>query len=410
MNYQQALDYLFAQLPMYQRMGNAAYKADLSNTIALCELLNNPQNKIKTIHVAGTNGKGSVSHMLASIFQEAGFKTGLYTSPHLKDFRERIKINGKSISQKEVCTFVKNYREKFEKIPLSFFEWTVGLAFHYFEKQNVDIAIIEVGLGGRLDSTNIIIPEISVITNISLDHQQLLGNTLKKIALEKAGIIKNKIPVVIGETQKDSAPVFNKIANKKSAPIFFADKYKSPTYNCELKGIYQQKNIRTVIKTCNELKKIGWKIKTLHIKNGIKNVIKNTKLKGRWQILSLKPRIICDTAHNLAGIKEVIQQIKQTPHTDLHMVFGMVNDKDFKPILNLLPKNAQYYFCTPSVPRGLDSATLQKVAEKRNLKGFAYANVKDAILAAKNKLKSNNLIFIGGSTFVVADALIFLKK
>lgn len=410
MNYQQTLDYLFKQLPMYQRVGNAAYKDDLSNTIALCELLNNPQIKIKTIHVAGTNGKGSVSHMLASIFQEAGYKTGLYTSPHLKDFRERIKINGKQISKKEVLTFVKKHKNKFEKISLSFFEWTVGLAFHYFEKQNVDIAIIEVGLGGRLDSTNVIKPEVSVITNISLDHQYLLGNTIKKIAKEKAGIIKYKTPVIIGETQKDTTQVFKEIATKKNAPIFFADKYKTPTYNCELKGNYQQKNIRAVTKTCDILKTKGWKINSSHIKKGIKNVVKNTQLKGRWQILNSKPLTICDTAHNIAGIKEVIKQIKQTPHTDLHIVFGMVNDKDYEPILKLLPKKAKYYFCKPSVPRGLDSNVLKHEAEERNLKGFAFENVKEAITAAKNKSKTNSLIFIGGSTFVVADALIFLKK
>ncbi|NUM51182.1 MAG: bifunctional folylpolyglutamate synthase/dihydrofolate synthase [Flavobacteriales bacterium] len=410
MNYQQTLDYLFSQLPMYQRIGKIAYKADLHNTIELCRILKNPQLSIKTIHVAGTNGKGSVSHMLASIFQEAGYKTGLYTSPHLIDFRERIKVNGKSISKKEVVSFVKNYKAEFEKIHLSFFEWSVGLAFYSFKKQKVDIAIIEVGLGGRLDSTNVITPEISVITNISLDHQALLGYTIKKIAQEKAGIIKKRIPVVIGETQRNTTPVFIKTAQQKNAPIFFADQFTIPKFHCELKGLYQQKNIRTVYKTCKVIPKKNWKISKEHIALGIRNVIKNTGLQGRWQTINTSPLIICDTAHNRAGIKEVIKQIKITPHRNLHMVFGVVNDKDILPILKLLPTNALYYFCRPSVPRGLESKILKAEAGKFDLKGDAFVSVEEAMKIAIKKSKVNDLIFIGGSTFVVADALIFLKK
>ncbi|CAG0970788.1 MAG: bifunctional folylpolyglutamate synthase/dihydrofolate synthase [Bacteroidetes bacterium] len=410
MNYQQTLDYLFSQLPMYQRVGKIAYKADLNNTIELCRILKNPQLSIKTIHIAGTNGKGSVSHMLASIFQEAGYKTGLYTSPHLIDFRERIKINGNPISKKEVVSFVRSYKTEFKKIHLSFFEWSVGLAFYYFKKQKVDIAIIEVGLGGRLDSTNVITPEISVITNISLDHQALLGNTIKKIAQEKAGIIKKNIPVVIGETQRNTAPIFTKTAQQKNAPIFFADQFSIPKFHCELKGLYQQKNIRTVYKTCKIVSKKRWVISEKHIDLGIRNVIKNTGLQGRWQTINTSPLIICDTAHNRAGIKEVVKQIRLTPHRNLHMVFGMVNDKDILPILKLLPKKAHYYFCKPSVLRGLESNILKHEAEKFNLKGEAFVSVEEATKIAIKKSKANDLIFMGGSTFVVADALIFLKK
>lgn len=409
MNYTQTLEYLFSRLPMFQRIGKAAYKADLVNTHALCKALGNPQQKLKTIHVAGTNGKGSVSHMLASIFQEAGYKTGLYTSPHLKDFRERIKINGKPISKKTVCTFVEKNKTTFEEISPSFFEWTVALAFQYFFEEKTDIAIIEVGLGGRLDSTNVITPELSVITNISFDHKQFLGNTLKKIAKEKAGIIKTNIPVVIGEKHKDTTPVFLVHAKSMHAPIIFSQDLQLPIFPCALKGSYQKKNIQTVLAAIQQVSN-QWRITDYHVLNGLKNVVKNTGLKGRWQTLSRNPLVICDTAHNEAGIKEVMAQLLATSYHTLHIIFGVVNDKELHPILKLLPKDARYYFCQPEIPRALPSSSLKENASLYSLKGKAYPSVRNAISDANLKALANDLIFIGGSTFVVADALIFLKK
>ncbi|OFY87107.1 MAG: dihydrofolate synthase [Bacteroidetes bacterium RIFCSPLOWO2_12_FULL_35_15] len=431
MNYQQTLDYLYSQLPMFQRIGSAAYKADLDNTIAICKLLGNPENKFRSIHVAGTNGKGSTSHMLASVLQSGGLKVGLYTSPHLKDFRERIKINGEMISQQNVVDFVEKYKTDFEKIQPSFFEMTVGLAFDFFADQKVDIAVIEVGLGGRLDSTNIIRPAVSIITNISLDHTGLLGNSLEKIAIEKAGIIKSGIPIVIGETQVEIKNIFVQIAKEKNAPIFFADeRYKAipmhhkkndklmlssniekegvlkfENFESELLGLYQQKNIPTVLCAIDILNQIGFFLSEKNIREGIKNVIKQTGLLGRWQILSDKPLVIADTGHNESGIKEVLTQIANTPHRHLHFVLGMVNDKDISTILNLLPKKASYYFCKASIPRALDANELAGQAKSAGLTGNTYGSVLNALEAAKAAALEDDLVFVGGSTFTVAEVV-----
>ncbi|RZK14357.1 MAG: bifunctional folylpolyglutamate synthase/dihydrofolate synthase [Pedobacter sp.] len=397
MNYQQTLNYLYSKLPMFTRVGASAFKKDLTNTIIFCEALDNPQHKFKSIHVAGTNGKGSTSHMLAAILQEQGYKTGLYTSPHLKDFRERIRINGKMISKTEVVSFVKNQQKLINEVEPSFFEVTVALAFDHFAKHQVDIAIIEVGLGGRLDSTNIIQPEISVITNISMDHTNMLGNTLEEIAGEKAGIIKKDTPVVIGETQEKSAPVFLANAKKIDAPILFADamltardfkiqnsKLSLSVYQddqikydkliCDLTGIYQHKNILTVLKSLEVLnEKTSFKVSKSSIYSGLKQVKKLTGLQGRWQTLSKNPLVICDTGHNEAGIAEVIKNIAKTPFEKLHVVFGMVKDKDISKVLSMMPKNATYYFCKPNLERALDAMELEEQ--------------------------------VGGSTFVVAEAI-----
>ncbi|MFY9309411.1 MAG: folylpolyglutamate synthase/dihydrofolate synthase family protein [Bacteroidia bacterium] len=431
MNYQQTLDYMYSQLPMFQRIGSAAYKDNLDNTIAICKLLGNPENKFKSIHIAGTNGKGSTSHMLASVLQSAGYKTGLYTSPHLKDFRERIKINGKMIPQQYVVDFVEKYKDSFEQIQPSFFEMTVGLAFDYFVKENVDIAVIEVGLGGKLDSTNVITPELSLITNISFDHTALLGNTLEKIAGEKAGIIKPGIPVIIGETQTESKTVFALRAKECDAPIVFADQeYKSAhvhhindgtlilemdiettsglTYKniqSELPGFYQQKNIPAVIAASELLTKKGYTINEKALRDGIRNVIKYTGLLGRWQVLSKEPLVIADTGHNEAGIKEVLNQINKTPHQQLHFVLGVVNDKDITTILSLLPKNARYYFCKSSIPRALSAEELASQAAAAGLKGEICGTVENALAKAKKNAQITDLVFVGGSTFTVAEVV-----
>jgi dihydrofolate synthase/folylpolyglutamate synthase len=431
MNYQQTLDYMYTQLPMFQRIGSAAYKANLDNTIAICSLLQNPQDKFKSIHIAGTNGKGSTSHLLASILQSAGLKVGLYTSPHLKDFRERIKINGELIPEQYIIDFVEVYKIDFEKIQPSFFEMTVGLAFDYFATQQVDIAVIEVGLGGRLDSTNVITPELSIITNISFDHTNLLGNTLQKIAEEKAGIIKKEIPVVIGETQVESKSVFIQKAKEQNAPIIFADEnFKSKnvfhksghtlklfidiekdgvlTYEdleSELLGLYQQKNIITVLTAVEVLNQKGFNLSEKIIREGIKKVITQTGLLGRWQILSTHPLVIADTGHNEAGIKEVLNQLKNSSYEHLHFVLGMVNDKDISAILNLLPKAATYYFCKANIPRALDADELSTQARNFGLNGSVYSSVANALDAAKVNAKSNDLVFVGGSTFTVAEVV-----
>jgi dihydrofolate synthase / folylpolyglutamate synthase len=402
MTYQQTLDYLFSRLPMYQRDGVVAYKADIGNIVAASKTLKDPHTKFKSIHIAGTNGKGSVSHMLASIFQEAGYKVGLYTSPHLKDFRERIKINGQMIAKSEVIQFVSKNKTAFEKIDLSFFEFTVALAFHYFAYQKVDIAIIETGLGGRLDSTNIINPELSIITNIGLDHTNLLGDTIQKIAKEKAGIIKSNTPIIIGRNQEEIKPIFENIADEKKAPLKYATAH---NFTADLKGHYQQENINTVVTAISEIQKQGWKITDKNIKDGLLNAIKNTGLLGRWQILGQKPLIICDTGHNEDGIKVVFNQLKQTPHKSLHVVFGAANDKDLDTILNLLPKDAKYYFCKPNILRGLDENILQEMASKKEIKGDSYSSVKTALARAKKQAQLEDLIFIGGSTFVVAEVV-----
>ena len=402
MTYQQTLDYLFSRLPMYQRDGVVAYKADIGNIVAASKTLKDPHTKFKSIHIAGTNGKGSVSHMLASIFQEAGYKVGLYTSPHLKDFRERIKINGQMIAKSEVIQFVSKNKTAFEKIDLSFFEFTVALAFHYFAYQKVDIAIIETGLGGRLDSTNIINPELSIITNIGLDHTNLLGDTIQKIAKEKAGIIKSNTPIIIGRNQEEIKPIFQNIANEKKAPLKYATAH---NFTADLKGHYQQENINTVVTAISEIQKKGWKITDKNIKDGLLNTIKNTGLLGRWQILGQNPLIICDTGHNEDGIKVVFNQIKQTPHKNLHVVFGAVNDKDLDSILNLLPKDAKYYFCKPNILRGLDENILKEIANKKEIKGDSYSSAKTALARAKKQAQLEDLIFVGGSTFVVAEVV-----
>jgi len=429
MNYNETLDYLFSRLPMFQRIGAAAYKANLDNTLALMKALDYPEKKIKTIHVAGTNGKGSSSHILASVFQSAGYKTGLYTSPHLVDFRERIKINGKMISKQEVVKFVKQHNNTFDNIQPSFFEWTVALAFDYFERKKVDIAIIETGLGGRLDSTNVIQPELSIITNISFDHMNLLGDTLPLIAAEKAGIIKNNIPVLIGETQKEIKDVFVNKAAQINAPVFFADKLiqiknkkqvskKNEMYleielansgkkiHCDLSGLYQEKNIKTVLAAIGIINTTSsFKINSQQLKSGLMNVKKNNGLMGRWQIIRNNPLLIFDTGHNEAGIKEVVKNIKNTAYENLHFVIGMVNDKEINHVLKLLPKKAHYYFCKASIPRALDETILYNEARKEKLKGECFTDVKSALKSALKNAKKNDLIFVGGSTFTVADAL-----
>lgn len=429
MTYKETLNYLFEQLPMFHRIGAAAYKADLDNTHRLMDELKHPYQRFKAIHVAGTNGKGSTSHMLAAVLQEAGYKVGLYTSPHLKDFRERIRINGKMISQKYVVNFVEQHKKRFEKIAPSFFEWTVALAFDYFADQEIDIAIVEVGLGGRLDSTNVITPELSIITNISFDHMNLLGNTLEKIASEKAGIIKPNVPVVIGERSDDTDEVFIKTAIKNEVPLFFAEdgfkvkvgkqvnkkgklylKYKvnndKSEQLCDLPGLYQSKNITTVCAAVAILNAEDvCEVTSKQFYKALSNVSELTGLKGRWQVLQQKPLVIADTGHNEAGIKEVLKNIKNTPHKDLHFVIGMVNDKDVSKVLSMLPKKATYYFTKASIPRALDEKGLQQEALKYKLKGDVYPTVKRAVKAAMKGAKKDDLIFVGGSTFVVADAL-----
>ncbi len=405
MTYSETLHWLFSQLPMYQRQGKTAFKKDLTNILALSEYLNHPERQFKSIHVAGTNGKGSSSHMLASIFQEAGYKVGLYTSPHLKDFRERIKVNGTCIRKNCIINFVKRNKVFLEQQGLSFFEMTVGMAFEYFAKQQVDIAIIEVGLGGRLDSTNIITPEISVITNIGLDHTQFLGTTLAEIAFEKAGIIKRSIPVVIGESHPETLPVFKEIASKNSSELFLAEALIKNIYPSDLKGSYQQHNIKTVLQTIEVLQNKGWKISLNHIKSGLLKVVENTGLQGRWHILGSKPKIICDTAHNKEGLQYTLKQLTTENYQKLHIVIGVVDDKNLDTILPLFPKEAIYYFCKAQVPRALDSEILKITAFEYQLIGQSYTSVKEAFRQARKSTNSSDLIYIGGSTFVVAEVV-----
>ncbi len=390
---------------MYQRVGKVAYKADLSNTIKLADYLHNPELSFKTIHVAGTNGKGSTSHMLASVLQESGYKVGLYTSPHLKDFRERIKINGELIPKRTVSTFVKKYKPFFEVNELSFFEMTVGLAFDYFRKEKVDIAVIEVGLGGRLDSTNIITPEVSVITNIGLDHTQFLGSTLAEIAKEKGGIIKPNIPVVVGEIVSETKHVFKEIAKYNNTSITFAESLFISKYASDLKGNYQEKNKKTVLATLGVLKENGWKISETAIKKGLQKTILNTGLMGRWQILQQNPKVICDTAHNKEGLILVMEQLKEEVYEKLHIVLGSVNDKDLDTVLPLFPKDAIYYFCMPNVPRGLAVKVLKNKSIQFGLKGEQYPSVRAAYKVALKNASPKDVIFVGGSTFVVAEVL-----
>lgn len=425
MTYQQTLDYMFDKLPMYQRIGGAAYKADLKNTLELCHLLGNPEKGFPSVHVAGTNGKGSTSHMMASVLQESGYKTGLYTSPHLKDFRERIRINGRMIDHQAVIDFISEWKDQFEHIGLSFFEMTVGMAFDYFVKEKVDIAVIEVGMGGRLDSTNVITPLVSVITNIGLDHTKFLGDTLSAIATEKAGIIKPAVPVVIGETHPDTREVFQTRAEALQSPITFADQkwnivrraggelaahhdsgLSITGIGLPLKGDYQMRNLTTVMEGVRVLNEYtSMKISATDLKRGLSGVLQNTGLQGRWQTICERPLTICDCGHNEDGIRQVLINIRQTPHKKLHFVFGMVNDKIRDAILQMLPKNAVYYFCKPDIPRGLDAEILAGDARRFGLTGEVYATVQLALEAAKYAAGDDDLIFVGGSIFVVAEVV-----
>ena len=406
MTFSQTLEYLYQQLPMYQRVGKAAYKADLNSTEALMRHLNNPERKFKSIHVAGTNGKGSVSHLLASIFQEAGYKTGLYTSPHLVDFRERVRINREMISEEKVVEFVSKHKSSFETLQLSFFEWTVGLAFDFFANEKVDIAIIEVGMGGRLDSTNVVNPELAIITNIGTDHSQFLGDTPDKIAKEKAGIIKPNTPTIIGRSQRETEGVFRKIALQRDAPLIFADQqFPDEIPSSPLNGAYQKENFQTVVISCEKLDRLGWKTNSENISRGFQNVLTNTGLRGRWELIQNNPPIICDIAHNVEGIEIVFKQLKTTPFHDLHIILGFVNDKNVKDILELVPKDAKLYLCEPNIPRAMPIERLSQIARDVDLNFNAYKNVLEATTVARSKAISDDLIFIGGSTFIVADLL-----
>jgi dihydrofolate synthase/folylpolyglutamate synthase len=406
MNYPETLNWLFNQLPMYQLQGASAYKKDLTNVHLLMDYLGHPEKKLQCIHVAGTNGKGSSSHMLASVLQEAGYKVGLYTSPHLKDFRERIKINGVMIPEDFVCDFVNQHQSFFEANDMSFFEMSVGLAFDYFAKEKIDIAVIEVGMGGRLDATNIILPLVSVITNIGLDHTQFLGNTLAAIASEKAGIIKSNIPVVIGEFTTKTQPVFLAKANENKSDLYFASDLITTEYLSDLIGDYQVNNKKTVVQTLAVLnQQTVFKTTESHWKSGLSQVVKNTGLQGRWQQLCELPKIICDTAHNTHGLTIVLNQIQKETFDQLHFVLGVVNDKDLDEVLPLFPKNAEYYFCKPNIPRGLEATVLAQKAAQFGLNGKIYNSVSAAYAKAKQNAQPTDFIYVGGSTFVVAEIL-----
>jgi dihydrofolate synthase/folylpolyglutamate synthase len=391
---------------MYQLQGASAYKKDLTNVHVLMDYLGHPESQLQCIHVAGTNGKGSCSHMLASVLQETGFKVGLYTSPHLKDFRERIKINGQMVSEAFVCDFVNQHQSFFEVNDMSFFEMSVGLAFDYFTKEKIDIAIIEVGMGGRLDATNIISPLVSVITNIGLDHTQFLGNTLTAIAAEKAGIIKSNIPVVIGEYTSETQPVFLATAKANQSPLYFASDLIATAYPSDLIGDYQIHNKKTVLQTLTVLNhNTAFKTTEKDWEKGLAQVVKNTGLEGRWQQLGTSPKIICDTAHNTHGLSIVLNQIQKEPFDQLHFVLGVVNDKDLDEVLPLFPKNAIYYFCKPNIPRGLEAAILAQKATPFGLNGKIYNSVSAAYENAKQNAQPTDFIYVGGSTFVVAEIL-----
>ena len=394
---------MFKKLPMYQNVGDSAYKKDLSNITLICEHLNNPQNNFKSIHVGGTNGKGSCSHMLSSILQEAGYKVGLYTSPHLVDFRERVRLNGEMISKDSVSEFMHHNFDFFESNNVSFFEMTVGLAFNYFSFNKVDIAIIEVGMGGRLDSTNIITPILSLITNISIDHTKFLGSNISDIAREKAGIIKEKTPIIIGETQDEIKSIFIDIANTKCSEIVFADDFIYDNYDCDLQGIYQKKNIKTVLKSSEILQQNDYKINDGHIKTGLNNVSNNTGLKGRWQVIQNNPLIICDTAHNIASLKEVISQLIRLEYSKLYFIVGFSDDKDLDKISKIFPENSEYYFVKPKVDRGKDSQDVKQIFQSNNRIGITQNSVNEAINQIKKTSTKDDVIFIGGSTFVVSE-------
>ena len=404
MNYQETLSWMFNRLPMFQTQGKNALNNKLDNILTFTSALGNPQTKFKSLHIAGTNGKGSSSSMLASILQEAGYKVGLYTSPHLKDFRERIKIDGKEIPEDYVVNFISENKSFLEEHSLSFFEMTVGMAFSYFSEEKVDIAVIEVGLGGRFDSTNIIIPEVSLITNISKDHTDILGDTLPKIAFEKAGIIKQNVPVVISEYQEETAPVFTARAKEMKAPIIFANHIET-SLTTDLQGAYQEKNIKGVIAVIELLIHQGWDITSENIAQGLLHVVRNTNLKGRWQTLSSYPTIVCDTGHNVGGLTYVMEQLKKQTYTNLHIVVGFVKEKDVNSVLELFPKEATYYFCSPAIARGLNVNTLKEIATAKGLQGEAYSSVAEALNVAKAQALPTDFIFVGGSTFVVAEVV-----
>lgn len=429
MNYQETIDYLFNVTPLFQNIGKDAYKEGLDNTIILDNHFNNPHKKFRTIHIAGTNGKGSCSHTIAAILQLAGYKTGLYTSPHLIDFSERIKVNGEPVEKEFVIDFVKQNKDFFEPLHPSFFELTTAMAFLYFAEKKVDVAVIEVGLGGRLDCTNIITPDLSIITNISFDHTQFLGNTLKDIAKEKAGIIKEKKPVIIGEYTPETKTVFEDKAKSTNSDIIFAEDnklingykqtenglllYKSDKIKDlygELNGLYQVKNTNTILNAVYKLIGLGYNIDETNIKNGFRNVCHLTGLMGRWQKLEENPTIICDTGHNIGGMKYIVEQLSRMKYDKLHIIIGMVNDKDINGVISLLPKNAKYYFTQASVKRALPAEQVKKIANNHGLKGEAYSSVEKALTIAKNNAKENDLIFIGGSTFIVADLIVLYKS
>jgi len=396
---------MFNKLPVYQNSGAFKYKIDLQNIYDLSSYLGDPHTKLKTIHVGGTNGKGSTSHILSSVLQESGYKVGLYTSPHLKDFRERIKINGDCIAKDNVVKFIKNHKEYLEVNKLSFFEMTVGMAFDYFNNQEVDIAIIEVGMGGRLDSTNIINPEISVITNIGLDHTKFLGDSLQEIANEKAGIIKKGKTVIIGETQKELVDLFVSKANQLNSKIIFADQQKTHNYTSDLKGSFQTKNIQTAISAIHELTMSNWNVDIDAIRLGILRVHTNTGFTGRWTVLNQSPLIICDTAHNKEGLSIVLKDISLIKYSKLHFVIGFVEDKELDSIIELFPKDAIYYFCKPDIKRGLSAITLKSIFKSHSRIGKSYKSVNDALVSAKENSKEGDLIYVGGSTFVVSEVI-----
>lgn len=426
MNYEETLDYLYNSTPLFQHIGKDAYKAGLENTYLLDEYFNHPHHQFRTIHIGGTNGKGSCSHTLAAILQSAGYKTGLYTSPHLIDFRERIRVNGIPVSKEYVADFVEQHRAFFEPLHPSFFELTTAMAFHYFARKQVDVAIIEVGLGGRIDCTNIIRPDLCVITNISFDHVQFLGNTLTKIAGEKAGIIKENTPVIIGETTPETKPVFITRAKEVNAPIYFAEEeqllqasgineegkriYQTTNYTDlegELGGLCQLKNTNTLLSAIRQLKQAGYQFTEENVRNGFSQVCQLTDLMGRWQKLESEPTVVCDTGHNVGGISYIVEQLKHQKYQQLHIVIGMVNDKDISGVLAMLPKDAAYYFTKASVKRALPEKELQSLALQAGLHGDTYPDVEAAVTAAKEKADKNDFIFIGGSSFIVADLLKF---
>jgi len=405
MDYAETLTYLYAQLPMFQRVGKAAYKADLANTHALMEILGQPENGLRCIHVAGTNGKGSTSHLLASALQEAGYKVGLHTSPHLKDLRERFRINGEMIPQSTVVRFVAEHRNAFEPVKASFFEWGVALALWWFREEKVDIAVIETGMGGRLDSTNVITPEVCVITNIGWDHTEFLGNTLELIAGEKAGIVKHGVPVVIGEASPEVEAVFRRTALAQNAPITFVDQGAHLPYPSALVGGHQKRNARTALVALEQLDKKRWPISPAAIQQGFQKVVSNTGLLGRWQVISTLPLVIADVAHNVDGLRVVREMLAHTPHENLHIVFGTVNDKDPNPVLAEMPKKATYYFCKADIPRGLEALELQGIAKEHGLMGDPYPSVEAAFKRAITHAGQNDLVLVTGSVFVVAEVL-----